>query len=188
MRQISFRWLGVVALCLLVAASAIAQSEKKDGVAEVQFRKGSELSATEQLAQGKKYLGKMNQIRSKIINMMNKARDDKDIIKLNCLNDKLIRVRGAIKVGGVFLKNLERASATGDTSGRNHEFSKLTIVYQKVVVLGQEAEACVGEEIGYVGKTFIQVDIDDGIPRDDPTVELPPSIPVWYPPIASPVF
>ena len=67
------------------------------------------------------------------------------------------------------------------------EFAKLTIAYQKVVVLAQEAEACIGEEIAYVGATRVDVQVDPDIDeRTDPTVEPPPKLPMIRGPIVSP--
>ena len=37
--------------------------------------------------------------------------------------------------------------------GRTHEFTRLTIINQKVLVLGAEAENCIGEDLSFVGAT-----------------------------------
>ena len=73
-----------------------------------------------------------------------KARADKDIIKLNCVNDKLIQIKGNMNLAERLHGNLKTAVARNDDGARNHEFAKLTITYQKVVVLGQEAAKVVG--------------------------------------------
>jgi hypothetical protein len=54
-------------------------------------------------------------------------------------------------------------------------------------VLGQEAEACIGEEISYVGKAKVTVEIDPDVAQQgDPTVIPPAPLPIIRPPIASP--
>lgn len=150
------------------------------------FRKDRGLSYQEQLTQSNVYLAKMNRIAKRVKKLISRARAEKDIIKLNCLNDKRAQIEGSIRVGRKFKRNLLLPTVQNDVGARNHEFSKLTITYQKVVVLGQEAEACIGEEIAYIGKTLVQLDVDEGIPQTDPTVELPPALPVIRPPLASP--
>ena len=56
-----------------------------------------------------------------------------------------------------------------DSAERNHEYSRIRILYQKVLVLGAEADNCVGEDSGYVGPSQIEVDVDPTIPQGDPT-------------------
>ena len=56
-----------------------------------------------------------------------------------------------------------------DEGERTHEFTRLTIVNQKVLVLGAEAENCIGEDLSFVGATKVDVEIDPNIPMYDPT-------------------
>ena len=102
------------------------------------------------------------------------------------INFKLIQIKGNLNLGEKLHNNLKTAAARNDDGARHHEFSKLTITYQKVVVLGQEAEACIGEDIAFVGETQVEVDVDPDITRDDPTDESPPPLPIIRPPIATP--
>ena len=53
-------------------------------------------------------------------------------------------------------------------------------------MLGQEAEACIGEDVAFVGETQVDVEIDPNITKGDPTEEPPPDLPVVRPPLASP--
>ena len=74
----------------------------------------------------------------------------------------------------------------GDDTARQHEFTRMSILYQKVVTLGTEAEQCVGEDVSYVGATRVDVEIDPSIPAADPT-EPPLPVPIVdRPPEASP--
>lgn len=172
------------ATCVFAASSVFAQDNPN---AEVKFRKASQLSAQEQLAQSDKYIAKMKSILVRTQKLAQKARQDKDLIKLNCVNDKLIRIKGNLRLAEGSRKALKLAAARGDAGGRNHEFAKLTITFQKVTVLGQEAEACAGEEISYVGKSRVQVQVDPDVAQQgDPTETPPPPLPVVRPPLASP--
>ena len=166
---------------MFVAPTVLAQD------AEVQFHKTSRLSGSEQIAQAQQYLASMNTILGQVNKLADRARQEKDIIKLNCVNDKLVQVKGSINVGEGIYKTLQAANARNDQAERDHEFAKLTITYQKVTVLRQEAEACIGEEIAYVGKTRVDIQVDPDVTRQgDPTVEPPPELPVFRPPVASP--
>ncbi|MBW2736275.1 MAG: hypothetical protein JRH20_28135 [Deltaproteobacteria bacterium] len=186
------KWLGRGALALVFATTAVsAQPEAAKPAAtpdaEVKFRKGSQLTVAEQLTQSQNYLTKMKVVQARAEKLAKRARTDKDLIKLNCVNDKLIRIKGSLRVAEGNGNTLRIAASRNDDGARNHEFSKLTILFQKVTVLGQEAEACIGEEITYVGKAKVTVEIDPEVLKaGDPTTEPPPPLPVIRPPIASP--
>ena len=180
---------GLAAL-FLVATTVMAQPAPGGGEdkpdAEVSFRKGSQLTPQEQLAQAEIYISRMKKVQGEVEKLAKKAREDKDIIKLNCVNDKLIQIKGNMNLAEQTRDALKTAAATNDDGSRNHEFAKLTITYQKVTVLGQEAEACIGEDIAFVGQTQVDVEVDPDITKEDPTEEPDPPLPVVRPPIASP--
>jgi hypothetical protein len=178
------KWIGLGAL--LIATSVLAQPSGEAPEAELGFRKGSQLTPQEQLTQSDAYLAKMHSTVQETNKLAEQARKEKDIIKLNCVNDKVTQIKGNVTLGEQTREALQVASSRSDEGARNHEFAKLTITYQKVVVLGQEAEACIGEEISYVGATRVDIDLDRDIPQDDPTVTPPSPLPVVRPPIASP--
>ncbi|MCK5799836.1 MAG: hypothetical protein KAI47_21750 [Deltaproteobacteria bacterium] len=195
---IGSRWIGRLGLlAAFVSTTALAQGDKpaapktaaapaKRG-AEVKFRKASQLTATEQLSQGNLYTSKMRTVLQRVTKLSKRARTDKDLIKLNCVNDKLVRIKGNLRLSEQIQGNLKTAAARHDAGARSHEFAKLTITYQKVTVLGQEAEACIGEEISFVGKAKVTVQIDPDVARQgDPTIETLPPLPTIRPPLASP--
>ena len=172
---------GLMLAALLAATTVLAQD------AELTFRKTSHLSGEEQLTQAQAYLTKMQSLLHQVRRVADRARTERDLIKLNCVNDKLIQIQGHLRVGEQVQNALKMTVARGDEGGRTHEFAKLTIVYQKVTVLAQEAEACIGEEIAYVGRTRVDVQVDPDIDQQhDPTVEPPVALPLIRPPVASP--
>lgn len=178
-------WIGIVGLGALFMATSVDAQQGAD--AEMSFRKGSQLTAQEQIAQADKYMASMKDVEAKIEAIVQKARSEKDIIKLNCANDKLTQVKGLRNLADQAYRSLKRPGIGEDQ--RNHEFAKLTIAYQKITVLHQEAEACIGEEISFVGTTQVDVDVDKDIPAEDPT-EVPPPLGIVdiivRPPLASP--
>jgi hypothetical protein len=182
------RHLGLAAILAGTTVFAQPAPEEKPGTpeTEVSFRKGSQLSPQEQLAQAEQYISKMKSTLENMNRLAEQARKEKDLIKLNCVNDKVIQTKGHLNLAEQSRDNLKIAAARNDDGTRNHEFAKLTISYQKVTVLGQEAEACIGEEISFVGATRVEVEVDKDIPAEDPTVPPPPALPIVRPPLASP--
>jgi hypothetical protein len=65
-----------------------------------------------------------------------------------------------------------------------HEYTRITIVNQKVQVLQNEGQTCVGAELNYIGATRVEVEapeLPEGV--TDPSLEPPP---LERPPFASP--
>jgi hypothetical protein len=152
----------------------------------IDFRKSITLSAQETLAQSKDYYKKMQETQRRVLQLQAKAKKDKDMVKLNCVNDKLTQLNGHMVVTNQSMTTLTLDLAKNDDTARQHEFTRLTILYQKVVTLGTEAEQCIGEDVSYVGATRVDVEIDPSIPPEDPTQpELPVPV-VTRPPEASP--
>jgi hypothetical protein len=165
-----------------VAFAAVGDSSEVG----IDFRKSITLSPQETLTQSKDYYKKMQETQRRVQMLSVKAQKDKDMVKLNCVNDKLTQLKGHMTVSDQSMTSLTMDIAKNDDTARTHEFTRITILYQKVVTLGTEAEQCIGEDVSYVGATRVDVEIDPSIPPTDPT-EPPLPIPiVERPPEASP--
>jgi len=148
--------------------------------------KMASLSSAEQTAQVDEYLVKIREILARIEQLAQIARRSKDIIRLNCVNDKLIQARGHLNLAEGAARKFREALSRRDEEARQHEFSRLTIVHQKMLAINQEAENCVGEELSYVADTMVEFSIDPSITQEDPT-QTPVQEPiVERPPTASP--
>jgi hypothetical protein len=174
-----------VFVAVLGATAAFAASNDDPNVG-IDFRKNVTLTPQETLAQSKDYYRKMQDVQKRILMLQAKAKKDKDVVKLNCVNDKLVQVRGHQVVTDQSMTSLNLAISRGDDTERLHEFTRLSILYQKVVTLGTEAEQCIGEDVSYVGATRVDVEIDPSIPPTDPTQPDLPLPDVQRPPEASP--
>jgi hypothetical protein len=173
---------------LLATTGAFAANDGNPGgtQAELPFAKTANLSPQETLTQSKDYVTKMQDTLRRVVELQEVAKKQKDIIKLNCVNDKLLQVRGHLAVNQQAMANLNEAIAKGDDGSRQHEFTRVTILYQKVQVLGTEAENCIGEDLSYIGQARVDVEIDPSIPQNDPTDPGFPQVDVSRPPLASP--
>ncbi len=152
----------------------------------IDFRKNITLTPQETLTQAKDYYKKMMDVQKRVLMLQAKAKKDKDVVKLNCVDDKLTQIRGHLTVSDQSMASLQSDVARGDDAGRQHQFTRLTILYQKVVTLGTEAEQCIGEDVSYIGATRVDVEIDPSIPPTDPTEPPLPVPDVQRPPEASP--
>jgi hypothetical protein len=112
------------------------------------------------------------------------ARKQKDVIKLNCVNDKAVQIKATLNIVDAAMASLEVAIMGRDDEARYHEFTKITISSEKARQLRDEADGCVGEELSYVGDTIVEVNQPD-IP-DDPTLDDPFEGDIEPPAYASP--
>ncbi|HEY7270399.1 MAG TPA: hypothetical protein VH951_11275 [Dehalococcoidia bacterium] len=157
------------------------------GAADVTVKQRPTLTSEEMVTQSREYTKNMNDVLKRIQVLQDQAKREKDIIRLNCVTDKVVQVRVNISIAEQSIAALQEAVTRADEGERTHEFTRLTIVNQKVQVLGAEAENCIGEDLSFVGATKVDVEIDPNIPVYDPTQPPAPGIDIERPGEASPL-
>lgn len=172
---------------VLLGGGALAANDGKSA-AEMTLSKSANLTPQEMVAQSKELMSQMRDVQRRVEGLQEVAKKQKDIIKLNCVNDKLLQVRGHVAVGDNAIKGLDEAVAKGDDGQRQHEFSRLSILHQKVGVLGTEAENCIGEDLSYVGSTKVDVDVTGVDPNKDETAPTLPAFDIARPPVSTTVI
>ena len=155
--------------------------------ADVSVKQRPTLTPEEMVNQSREYAKSMNEVLKRIQTLQDQAKREKDIIRLNCVTDKVVQVRVNISIAEQSIAALQEAVTRADEGERTHEFTRLTIVNQKVQVLGAEAENCIGEDLSFVGATRVDVEIDPNIPTYDPTQPPAPGIDIDRPGEASPL-
>ena len=121
---------------------------------------GATLGPQETTQQAGDYMAKMKSTETRATKLQDDARKKKDVIKLNCVSDKLVQIKGHLAVANQTMTGLNTAIARNDAGERQHEFTRMTLIFQKVTTLGTEAENCIGEDASYVGDTRVDVEID----------------------------
>jgi len=157
------------------------------GAADVSVKQRPTLTPEEMVNQSREYVKGMNEVLKRVQTLQDQAKREKDIIRLNCVTDKVVQVRVNISIAEQSIAALQEAVTRADEGERTHEFTRLTIVNQKVQVLGAEAENCIGEDLSFVGATKVDVEIDPNIPTYDPTQPPAPGIDIDRPGEASPL-
>ena len=123
----------------------------------------------------------------RVVTILAEARSSKDIVQLNCVNEKLIQVKGLLKISEQASLEMYESIANGAQDLVNHEYTKVVVAHQKGQVLKAEAELCVGESSVYAGDTNVNVEIDaeaDGFGGDPSLAAAPPPGPA-LPPVSS---
>jgi hypothetical protein len=134
--------------------------------------------------QGREYRTNMDRVLAELQTMVEQSRKQKDVIRLNCVMDKLAQVKVSMNIADEAIQKLQEGVSRNDDGSSFHEYTRITIVNQKVQVLQNEGQTCVGAELNYIGATRVEVDAPE-LPAGvtDPSLDPPP---LERPPVASP--
>jgi hypothetical protein len=169
---------GMFALCfgfMLSSPQAVAQDSAADDeapearpvVAETEIS-GRNMSPREKQDFAQQSVQALEDTTNRVLRLIEEAQKKKDVVLLNCLNDKLGALRGLLKVAGDSKLNLAEAAARENLDLQEHNFRKLFIAKQQALTVTSEADACVGQ-VGIVtaGQTRVVVSVAGGDPGAD---------------------
>lgn len=105
-----------------------------------------------------------------VLHLKDTAKKQKDIIKLNCINDKLVQLKAQVNIFDGTNVRLQ-ASLTADSDDRNALYGSLTATGDGVKRLHEEARACIGEPELFKSDSGVDV-THPGFP-DDPIGDNP---------------
>jgi hypothetical protein len=152
----------------------------------VGFQRKTSLTPQEQLGESTKHIARMEQSAAGVRKMLEAARQQRDVVKTLCLNDKLSQLDVAIRSGRDRRTQLEAAVKRSDNELSNHEFTILTVLRQRSEQLVAEANQCIGEEAAFVGDTRTTVTVDPSIaPDETPYPPTDPTLVTGPPPCTS---
>jgi hypothetical protein len=122
-----------------------------------------------------------------VLERVEEARKERDLVKLNCVNEKLTQIKALLRIAEQSQIALQEAVARAIEDGAQHEYAKIEIARQRVTELRAESEQCIGQ-LAYVvdEKTVVTVEVPQGLP--DVTTSTTVTQPVVInPPALSPV-
>lgn len=132
------------------------------------------------------YIGEMRTTLKDVLKILENARTEKDVVKLNCVNEKLTQVKGLVRVSEQSSISLQEAVAKQEIGDARHEYTKIAIAREKVQQLRAEAEECIGQLAFVIDQDMVvDVEVPEDLPEDDPVVPDVPPV-VVRPPPASP--
>jgi hypothetical protein len=158
--------LGGLVAGIALAGPRIYAAVEKDKKSEAELQN---LSAAEALRQGAMQLWEAEKAREKIRKYLTAAQKKKDIIRINCVKEKLSRCNTVVSLARNSLKDLRRTKTKGDAQRARILYEKMSIYHEQAENIRREAEGCSGEELTYTGKTKVSVEVDDSVPKDDPS-------------------
>jgi hypothetical protein len=144
-----------------------------------------ELTPQQMLTQARSFLPAMDRASAAVRRQLQTAREEKDVVKSLCLNDKLNQVDLATRTATDRVAGLEAGVAANDTERVKHQYTVILVLNDRVTSLTSEANQCIGEDVGFVGESNVTMEIDTDIPEVDPTI-FPNDPVISQPPIVSP--
>ena len=172
-------------LCL-VGSSALAESAPPTPRV-VPLDSAAMVPAPEKLDESAEAIRFMRKTLREVLAQLEEARASKDVVKLNCVNEKLTQIKGLLRISQQAEVNLQEAIARAEPAVENHEFRKVSIARNRVVQLRTEAEQCIGQLAFRTDQNLsVEVEVPTDLPEGDPTQPSPPPPITNQPPPASP--
>ncbi len=149
--------LPLLVACVLLASTARAQTKSL----------GSGTPDSDKLEAAADNIARMKAALKQVLGRAEQARNEKDVVKLNCVNEKLTQIKSLIKVAEQADLALHESVASKDLASES-EFSKIAIARTKVDGLRRGAEQCIGQLAYMVDeKTTVEVEQPENLPGRD---------------------
>ncbi|HUM10693.1 MAG TPA: hypothetical protein VLT82_07090 [Myxococcaceae bacterium] len=179
----------VAALLLLGGGTSRAQGPTKPTTPTPTLERAADIPDPEKLTRSTSAVSRMRSVLSEVLGRLEEARATKDVVKLNCVNEKLTQVKGLLRISEQSDVALQEAVSKKDSVAAEHEYSKVSIARTKVDQLRNEAEQCIGQLAFRTDENLtVEVEVPSGLPTEDPTNPTPPPPPTNRPPPASPIL
>lgn len=172
---------GVFALVVVgVAGSALAQNGQSGSeerlLAEFEERNGNgildedidSLRPRELVERGEAKVASMRVTLESTTELLERTRQqERDIIKINCINENLASMKGFVNVGEESFSGLSESAESNDVEAARHHYTLVSIAGQRVSGLGEQARVCAGEELRFADDASLDVRIDPEIGNPD---------------------
>lgn len=162
---------------LLLGSIAYAQSDTDQPGANTDLAPSRELTAQsdvsltpqQMLKKSEEFIARMDRGARAVREQLKIARQERDVIKVLCLNDKLNQIDVALATATERRASLASMVQSNQPDRVKHEYTIISVLRERVETLLTEANQCVGEELGYLSDTQVNVSIDPDIPDGDPS-------------------
>lgn len=155
------------------APASVPPSAPPSAPKEAVFR-AEGMADSEKLAKSAEFLSHMRSGLKLVLAKLEEARSSRDVVKLNCVNEKLTNIKGLLRISEQADVSLQESVARREEQAADHEFTKVAIARQKIEQLKAEAEQCVGLLAFETGPTEVIVQEPADLPALDPTSTVPP--------------
>jgi hypothetical protein len=150
-------------------AAAAQAPAAQPPVATAALEKASDVPDADKLQRSNRALGGMREVLRQVLEKVEEARRSKDVVKLNCANEKLTQIKGLLRISEQADVSLQESVSRQEPPSSEHEYTKVMIAQQKVAQLRAEAEECIGQLAFRTDENlFVEVEEPDNLPGGDP--------------------
>lgn len=159
---------------LLLAAVASMVMFAGAGKVYAQVNDEKKMSMGEMAKEANKMLSEMRTLKDQAEARLRKARSDKDIERMDAINEALIALKGVLNLAEGYFYDLDDRIKNGDAKGAAAEFRKIKISYSKMQELDSQIRSAGGpSDQGVVeGKPVVEWSKDADLPTEDPAEDL----------------
>jgi hypothetical protein len=177
----------LAAACLLAGVTHAAVTPPTGPKAPVE--RASDVPDAEKLKRSADALATMRVRLREVLVKLEEARSSKDVVKLNCVNEKLTQIKGLMRISEQADVSLQESIVKHETTSAEHEYTKVTIARQKVNQLRTETEECIGQLAFRTDESLtVEVVTPEDITGSDVTSGKTPPLVSVRPPAASPTL
>ncbi len=129
------------------------------------------MSGPEQIHWVEEQIASAEAVLKEVREMSERTRQEKDAVKMTCLDDKSTQMNMSLKGAKERLELLRSAIDSKDSVSQNQQFIILKTYFSKIEGLKSESENCLGEADVVLGKTMTELAILEEMPASDPSEE-----------------
>jgi hypothetical protein len=134
----------------------------------------SKVPDPEKLKQSADSVTRMRGALKEVLTKLEEARNSKDVVKLNCVNEKLTQIKGLLRISEQSDVQLQESVAKKESGTAEHEFTKVSIARGKVDQLRAEAEECIGQLAFRTDENLtVEIELPEYLPSGDLTQIMP---------------
>ena len=131
---------------VIASSATYAQSPIPGADPSAKPAKPVNLSLPEMVARAEVIEGQIKADMRHVLHLQSRARKEKDVIKLNCINDKLVQLKAQVNIFDSAHASL-KAGLEGSITAEDRQstFAEVTATGEAIKSLRAEADICVGE-------------------------------------------
>ena len=100
---------------------------------------------------------------TKVLALLTEAREQRDIVKLNAVNDSLTQIKGLLRAAEASNVKLQEAVANKDRSGAIQALEMIISAQLSIEGFVRDSQAAIGELSMYAGDTQLTVEVDNEV-------------------------
>ena len=110
-----------------------------------------------------KLINRMRKDYTKVLSLLTEAREQRDIVKLNAVNDSLTQIKGLLRAAEASNVKLQEALANKDRAGAIQALEMIVSAQLSIEGFVRESQAAIGELSMYAGDTQLTVEVDNQV-------------------------